>query len=66
MKKTRKSLLFSGLALMISALLLVGTTFAWFTDSVTNKGNTIQAGNLAVTFQYRDLNDANAWQAVPT
>lgn len=66
MKKTRKSLLFSGLALMMSALLLAGTTFAWFTDSVTNKGNTIQAGNLAVTFQYRDLNDANAsWQAVP-
>lgn len=65
MKKTKRSLLFSGLALMMSALLLAGTTFAWFTDSVTNKGNTIQAGNLAVTFQYRDLNDANAWQPVP-
>ena len=46
MKKTRKSLLFSGLALMMSALLLAGTTFAWFTDSVTNKGNTIQSGEL--------------------
>ena len=46
MKKTKKSLLFSGLALMMSALLLVGTTFAWFTDSVTNKGNTIQSGEL--------------------
>lgn len=49
MKKTRKSLLFSGLALMMSALLLAGTTFAWSTDSVTNKGNTIQAGILDVT-----------------
>ena len=48
MKKTKKSLLFSGLALMMSALLLVGTTFAWFTDSVTNKGNTIQAGELNI------------------
>ena len=46
MKKTKKSLLFSGLALMMSALLLAGTTFAWFTDSVTNKGNTIQSGDL--------------------
>ena len=46
MKKTKKSLLFSGLALMMSALLLAGTTFAWFTDSVTNKGNTIQSGEL--------------------
>ena len=48
MKKTKKSLLFSGLALMMSALLLAGTTFAWFTDSVTNKGNTIQAGKLDI------------------
>ena len=52
MKKTKKSLLFSGLALMMSALLLAGTTFAWFTDSVTNKGNTITAGTLDV-----ELND---------
>ena len=48
MKKTRKSLLFSGLALMMSALLLAGTTFAWFTDSVTNTGNRIEAGTLQV------------------
>ena len=48
MKKTKKSLLLSGLALMMSALLLAGTTFAWFTDSVTNKGNTIQAGELNI------------------
>ena len=49
MKKTKKSLLLSGLALMMSALLLAGTTFAWFTDSVTNKGNTITAGELDIT-----------------
>lgn len=48
MKKTKKSLLFSGLALMMSALLLAGTTFAWFTDSVTNTGNKIEAGTLDV------------------
>ena len=66
MKKTKKSLLFSGLALMMSALLLAGTTFAWFTDSVTNKGNTIQAGELKIQFNYRDLDDSNdAWKAVP-
>ena len=66
MKKTRKSLLFSGLALMMSALLLAGTTFAWFTDSVTNTGNTIQAGELKVQFNYRDLDDStDEWKAVP-
>lgn len=28
--------------------MLVGSTFAWFTDSVTNTGNRIQAGNLEI------------------
>lgn len=56
MKKTKKSLLFSGLALMMSALLLAGTTFAWFTDSVTNKGNKIEAGTLDVQL-YQDTTD---------
>ena len=48
MKSTKKSLITSGLALLVSFALLAGTTFAWFTDSVTNQGNKIQAGNLAV------------------
>ena len=48
MKSTKKSLLASGLALLASVALLAGTTFAWFTDSVTNTGNRIQAGNLQV------------------
>lgn len=54
MKRTKKSLLFSGLALMMSALLLVGTTFAWFTDSVTNKGNTIESGTLDIELNKND------------
>lgn len=48
MNKTKKSLLASGLSLLICAALLVGTTFAWFTDSVANKGNRIQAGTLDI------------------
>ena len=48
MKSTKKSLLASGLALLASVALLAGTTFAWFTDSVTNSGNKIQAGSLKV------------------
>ena len=67
MKKTRKSLLFSGLALMMSALLLAGTTFAWFTDSVTNKGNTIQAGILDVTVHgYTWDSQNNTWKTNPS
>ncbi len=50
MVKTRKSLWAAGFALLVCILLLIGTTFAWFTDSVSNRGNKIQVGNLEVSF----------------
>ena len=55
MKHTKKSLLASGLSLLVCAALLVGTTFAWFTDSVSNKGNSIQAGSLLINAYAYDL-----------
>ena len=48
-KSTKKSLIASGLALLTCCALLAGTTFAWFTDSVVNKNNKIQAGKLDIT-----------------
>lgn len=60
---TRKSLLFSGFALLLSALLLAGTTFAWFTDTVTNEGNTIQAGTFDVRFSGNRYDGGN-WKAI--
>lgn len=48
MKTTKKSLFLSGASLLLSAALLAGSTFAWFTDSVTNTGNRITSGNLAI------------------
>ena len=71
MKSTKKSLLASGLALLASVALLASTTFAWFTDSVTNSGNKIQAGRLKVDLlQLSDtLNDgqkAALGDALPT
>ena len=47
-KHTKKSLLASGLSLLTCIALLLGTTFAWFTDSSTSGRNTITAGNLDV------------------
>ena len=55
MKASKKSLLASGVALLASVALLAGTTFAWFTDSVVNTGNKIQAGNLAIGAYAYDL-----------
>ncbi len=51
MVKTRKSLWAAGFALLVCILLLIGTTFAWFTDSVSNSGNKIQAGTLDITLE---------------
>lgn len=45
---TKRSLLMSAVALVLCFSMLVGSTFAWFTDSVTSSGNKIQAGKLDV------------------
>ena len=47
--KSKKALLLSGASLLMSAVLLTGTTFAWFTDSVTNENNHVEAGTLELT-----------------
>ena len=52
-KKTgRRALLTSVMALVMCLVMLVGTTFAWFTDSVTSGVNTIKSGNLDVALAY--------------
>ena len=38
----------SVLAMLLCVTMLVGTTFAWFTDSVTSSGNIIKSGTLKV------------------
>ena len=65
MKSTKKSLLASGLCLLVCAALLVGTTFAWFTDSVTNKGNSIQAGSLLINAYAYKLGDGGQTCTIP-
>jgi len=53
-KTTRGALLMSALALFLCVSMLVGTTFAWFTDSVTSANNVIASGNLDVVLEYWD------------
>lgn len=59
MKTTKKSLWLSAVSIMLCAVMLLGTTFAWFTDNVTNKGNVIQAGNLDAELRYRDVKESD-------
>ena len=56
MKKntTKRSLLASVLALVMCVTMLVGTTFAWFTDSASTSVNRIEAGSLQVEIQGKD------------
>ena len=47
-KSTKRALLCSIMSLIICFAMLIGTTFAWFTDSVSSTGNKIQAGTLNI------------------
>ena len=54
MKNTKRSLLLSALALVICVTMLIGSTFAWFTDSASTAVNTIQSGKLDVVLEKFD------------
>ena len=60
-KATKKALLSSVLSLVLCVSMLLGTTFAWFTDSVTSANNIIQSGNLDIELEYWD---GDSWENV--
>ena len=53
-KSTKRALLLSALSLLMCVSMLIGSTFAWFTDSVTSSGNIIKSGTLDVTMEWAD------------
>ena len=53
-KATKRALLTSVMALVMCVVMLVGTTFAWFTDTASTAVNKIQAGNLDVALEMWD------------
>jgi predicted ribosomally synthesized peptide with SipW-like signal peptide len=62
---TKRSLFASVIALMLCFSMLLGTTFAWFTDTVTSEGNKIQAGTLKVDLELLDKATGN-WDSIKT
>ena len=60
-RATKRALLTSVMALVMCVVMLVGTTFAWFTDTASTGVNKIQAGNLDIKVEYRTTADGN-WQ----
>ncbi|MBQ6757243.1 MAG: hypothetical protein IJP43_09915 [Oscillospiraceae bacterium] len=59
-KVTRRALLMSVTSLLICISMLLGTTFAWFTDEVTSGVNQIVAGNLDVELYHVNSSTAPA------
>ena len=53
-RATKRALLTSVMALVMCVVMLVGTTFAWFTDTASTGVNKIQAGNLDVKLEYKN------------
>lgn len=54
----RRSLVISALALMLCVAALVGTTFAWFTDTASTAVNRIESGRLDVELWQADADEA--------
>ncbi len=57
-RQTKQALLTSVMALVMCVVMLVGTTFAWFTDTASTNVNKIQAGNLQLKLEM-----ATGWDA---
>ena len=59
MKKNIKlfSLIMNVIAIVITSAILIGSTFAWFTDSASSTGNKIQSGTLKVDLELLDVED---------
>ena len=57
----KRSLLVSAIALTLTAALLIGSTFAWFTSTASTGVNKIQAGNLDVDLEMST--DGTNWES---
>ena len=54
-KSTKRALISSVLALCLCFVMLMGTTFAWFTDEATSANNMIKTGTLDIGWSYKNL-----------
>ena len=59
---TRRTLTLSIMAICLCCVMLVGATFAWFTDTATSGVNKIQSGNLDLKVEYNLTGKADDWK----
>ena len=60
-KTTKRALLSSVMAIVLCLAMLIGTTFAWFTDSASTAVNKIQAGTLNVALEMQKAD--GSWES---
>ena len=60
-KTTKRALLSSVMAIVLCLAMLIGTTFAWFTDSASTAVNKIQSGNLDVALEMQKAD--GSWES---
>ena len=56
---SKRALLFSALSLLLCVSMLVGSTFAWFSDTVTSGGNIIKSGKLDIDLGIKTSDDTD-------
>ncbi len=63
-KTTKRALFTSTMSLLLCVAMLIGSTFAWFTDSATTGVNSIVAGNLDLVLEYTPEIGGTNWTEV--
>ncbi len=53
-KSTKRAFVSSAIAVIMCVAMLIGTTFAWFTDTASTAVNKIQAGTLDIALEMKD------------
>lgn len=61
MKDSKKALSSSILSLVLCVVMLIGTTFAWFSDKISSGQNIIQSGNLDIEMYWTDDLESGEW-----
>ena len=63
-RSTRRTLALSIMAICLCCVMLVGATFAWFTDTATSGVNKIQSGNLDLKVEYNLTGNDADWKTL--
>ncbi len=59
-KNLKKGIIFSLLIIAVCVVTIVGTSYAWFTDTASTSGNKIQAGTLDIKLE--KTTDGKTWE----